>query len=116
MWICLNNAFLSIVSKDCQPDELLVRARVPGHIEAVFPKAKVKETIGNDYQFRAAIKRSDVADALVQQTESISYSNFKDSVRIKSLASAYSSVWGVMSRLQPVPPYSRPGRQQSKLF
>ena len=25
MWICLNNAFLSIVHKDCAPDELLVR-------------------------------------------------------------------------------------------
>lgn len=116
MWICLNNAFLSIVSKDCQPDELLVRARVPGHIEAVFPKAKVKETIGNDYQFRAAIKRSDVAEALVQQAESISYSNFKDSVRIKSLASAYSSVWGVMARLQPVAPYSTRARRQNHLF
>ena len=32
MWICLNNAFLSVVSKDCRPDELLVRARRKGEL------------------------------------------------------------------------------------
>ena len=41
MWIMMNNSFLSIVSKDCGPAELLVRARRAGDIERVFPDAKV---------------------------------------------------------------------------
>ena len=55
MWLCLNNAFLSIVDKDCAPDELLVRARRDGDIERVFPKAEVEVTLGNDYRCRARI-------------------------------------------------------------
>jgi hypothetical protein len=31
-WIMLNNAFFSIVKKDCPVDHLLVRARRPGDI------------------------------------------------------------------------------------
>jgi len=41
MWIMTNNSYLSIVSKDCGPAELLVRARRAGDIERVFPDAKV---------------------------------------------------------------------------
>ena len=41
MWIMTNNSYLSIVSKDCGPAELLVRARRAGDIEKVFPDAKV---------------------------------------------------------------------------
>jgi hypothetical protein len=36
-----NNSYLSIVSKDCGPAELLVRARRAGDIEKVFADAKV---------------------------------------------------------------------------
>jgi hypothetical protein len=41
MWIMTNNSYLSIVSKDCGPAELLVRARRAGDIEKLFPDAKV---------------------------------------------------------------------------
>ncbi len=44
MWIMTNNSYLSIVSKDCGPAELLVRARRAGDIEKVFPDAKVTRT------------------------------------------------------------------------
>lgn len=106
MWICLNRAFLSIVDKDCPADSLLVRARRAGDIESVFPKAKVARTVGNDYLFRAVVKRAEVVAAIAGEIEDIDYGNFKDSVEDKQLKGAYSSVWGVMSRLQPVPPYS----------
>lgn len=106
MWICLNRAFLSIVDKDCPVDSLLVRARRPGDIESVFPKAKVKRTVGNDYLFRAVVKRSEVIAAMAAEVEGVDYGNFKDSVEDKQLKGAYSGVWGVMSRLQPVAPYS----------
>lgn len=116
MWLCTNTAFLSIVDKDCQADELLVRARRPGDIESIFPHAQVRETIGNDYQFRAVLPRAEVAAKAAELFASINYSNFKDSVRDKKLASAYSRVWGVMSGLQPVAPYTSPSRRQPRLL
>ena len=56
MWICLNDAFFSIVRKDCRPDELLVRARRPGDIEKVFGRHfKVDKVDVADYLYRAVI-------------------------------------------------------------
>ena len=40
MWIMTNNSYLSIVSKDCGPAALLVRARRAGDIEKVFRKCQ----------------------------------------------------------------------------
>lgn len=111
MWLSLNNAFLSIVSKGCKADELLVRSRRKGDIERVFPAyaAKVKRTPGNDYLYRCAIKRADIATVVSEIIMGICYGNFKDSVKDKRLAKAYGAVWGVMSDLQEIPPYARMG-------
>ena len=113
MWLCLSGAFLSIVHKDCAADELLVRARRQGDIQKVFPDAKVQKTIGNDYLFRAVIKRSVVGAAMVNLVEDIEYDNFKNTVRDNKLHGAYNRIWHVMSDLQPIAPYSnRPARQR----
>lgn len=106
MWILLNDAYFSIVSKDCERNELLVRARRPGDIEKVFPNAKVTELHHADYQFRAVVKRSEIKSAMNAEIDRVAYSNFKDSVGDKALHDAYLRVWSHMSLLQPVPPYS----------
>lgn len=106
MWICLYDAFLSIVHKDCKPDELLVRARRPGDIEKIFPNATVTEYDRSDYQFRAVVSRADVIDALATEVTDIEYPNFKDQVSDRPLHDAYLNVWTTMSRLQPKAPYS----------
>lgn len=106
MWICLYDAFLSIVHKDCKPDELLVRARRPGDIEKIFPNATVTEYYRSDYQFRAVVPRADVIGALATEVTDIEYSNFKDQVSDRPLHDAYLDVWTTMSRLQPKAPYS----------
>jgi hypothetical protein len=106
MWLCLNNAFLSIVDKAKTPGCLVVRARVPGHIEAVFPDASITEATGTDYLFRAEIKREDVAQAVAAQVMGIDYSNFKGSTKDRRLHDAYMDVWGAMARLQSVRPFS----------
>lgn len=112
MWICLSDAFLSIVHKDCAEDELLVRARRPGDIEKVFPAAIVRKTVGNDYLFRAVVKRSEVGEALTKLAMSADYDNFKNTVRDNKLHSAYNRIWHVMSPLQPIAPYARQTRQR----
>jgi hypothetical protein len=110
MWVCLNNSFLSIVSKECGPDDLLVRARMKGHIEAVFPGAKVSESTNTDYRYRAVVSRTEVADALTAEVMSLDYPNFKNSVREDRLHNAYAAFWNVHARLQPTAPYT--GRPQ----
>jgi hypothetical protein len=115
MWICLSDAFLSIVHKDCEPDELLVRARRQGDIQKVFPNAVVKKTIGNDYLYRAAIKRAEVAEAFATLAlDTIDYPNFKNTVRDNKLHNAFNAIWHTVAKLQAIAPYSsrRPARQR----
>ena len=105
MWIMLSDCFLSIVDKDCGPDELLVRARRQGDIQRVFPDAEVIEDNRRDYLFRAVVPRFRVAMAVGLATMKIDYSNFKDSVADHDLHHAYMQVWLNMVELQPSPPY-----------
>ena len=104
MWIMLSDCFLSIVSKDCGPAELLVRARRAGDIEKVFPNAKVTRTIKSDYLYRAVLPRDVVKQAMAAMIDQIDYPNFKDSVQDGSLHSAYVGVWHAMAGLQHPPP------------
>lgn len=110
MWLCLNDAFLSVVDKSTKSNCLLVRARRAGDIERVFPGSVVRESTNTDYRYRADILRSAVADAVAERIKSIDYDNFKDSVGDDELHNAYSSVWSVMGRLQPGGPYNSYGR------
>ena len=55
MWIQFNNAFLSIVENRDNKLELLVRARIKGDIEKIFPEADVFEDDSADYKYRAFI-------------------------------------------------------------
>lgn len=118
MWVCLNNSFLSIVQPSKHElskfgkvnetlDLLLVRARRPGDLEAVFgDDVVVHEVEGRDYQFRAYIPRSEVAMALVNQVGLVDYPNFKNSVADDKLHKAYASFWHQHAGLQPRAPYS----------
>jgi hypothetical protein len=120
MWIMLNNAFLSIVEPNPRDpavagaDLLLVRARVKGHIENVFPDAVGVEVPGRDYQFRAYLPRQLVADAIARNIAGIRYPNFKDSVKDGKLHSAYACVWGVMAQEQAIPPYETKARVRKR--
>lgn len=122
MWICLNNAFLSIVEpkpaeRKALGDVLLVRARRPGDIEVLFGKAfTVEKRPERDYLFRAFVPRDLVAAAIAQKVTAISYGNFKNSVVNKALHDAYASVWSIMARLQKTRPYSGAGKSTDRLF
>ena len=116
MWIMTNNSYLSIVSKDCGPAELLVRARRTGDIEKVFPDAKVTRNTNSDYLYRAVLPRDVVKQALAAMVDHIDYPNFKDSVDDRSLHAAYVSVWCAMAGLQhPPPEIERAARARSAL-
>ena len=103
MWICLSDAFLSIVDPGGQGpkgDNLLVRARIKGDIERVFPKARATETTARDYRFRAFIPRKQVAEAIAKRVMENHATNFKNSVAEDLRHDAYARIWGVMHGLQ----------------
>jgi hypothetical protein len=117
MWLMLNDAFLSIVKKDCPDDSLLVRARRPGDIEKVFGRrTKVIRATDADYLYRAMVSRADVDLAILREIRRIDYSNFKSSVMDKDLHDAYLKVWTAMAVTQNPQPYSQPfkGKKQKK--
>ena len=100
MWIFLNNAMLSIVAHRSKPDTLLVRARVKGDIEAVFPLAPVFTLPSADYHYRAEVPRSEVAAALAQQVNELAYDNFKASVNDRARHDWYMDVWSLGHAVQ----------------
>jgi hypothetical protein len=106
MWVMFSDCFLSIVSKDCEPNELLVRARREGDIERVFPEAEIKRDTKADYLFRAVIPRQTVALAIAERVDDIDYPNFKDSVTDDALHRGYMATWFAMAEIQPLPPFS----------
>jgi hypothetical protein len=111
MWICLSNAFLSIVNSDRDPTVLMVRARRHGDLEAVFgPSVEVTTLPQRDYQFRAFIRRDIVGTVIAQSLMDINYVNFKESVKDRPLHDAYFEIWRTMADLQEIPPYGRAPR------
>jgi hypothetical protein len=114
MWVCLNNAFFSIVARRDHPEgDLLVRARRKGDIERVFG-VPATPTPHRDYAYRALLSRADVGRVLVDVIAGITYDNFKSSVRDQKLHDAYASVWGVMLRLQAHRPWSGPAPRKGQ--
>ena len=102
MWIILNKTFMSIVENRDNKNELLVRSRVKGDIEKIFPDAEVIENNDADYLFRAFLPRGQVSEAIKKEVDMIDYDNFKDSVPksdIKRLNS-YMNVWNNLRHLQ----------------
>lgn len=106
MWLFLPESFLSIVQNKADTSKLVVRARREGDIESIFPRAKVYTLPGRDYQFRADLDRTEVADAMHREVMTMTQTNFKDSVDDNDYHNACSQVWSVMSKLQPVAPFS----------
>jgi len=100
MWIFTTNSMLSIVQHQNKPAKLLVRARFPGDIEEMFPRARVRETPGHDYRFRATVTRKAVATALANAAMRIDYGNFKQTLDDPDRHTAYFAVWAAMKKAQ----------------
>ena len=96
MWIFLSKSFLSVVQKPGDTDLLTVRARIEGDIERVFPDAQVHANKGTDYKYRAKVPREAVAQMLHDQAMSVSYPNFKNTVKDRKRHDAYMAVWSAM--------------------
>ena len=102
MWVFLNNSFLSIVENRNNKEELLVRSRIKGDIEKVFPGSDVFEMENSDYKYRSFIKKTDVSSKLKIIVEDINYDNFKNSISPdqSERLHSYLNVWTELRKLQ----------------
>jgi hypothetical protein len=105
MWIFTDTSFVSIVrpkNGKGRKDTLVVRGRVKGDIEALFPKAKVRVTPARDYLCRALVSRKVVAEVLAKKIMDLDYDNYKDAIKdkAKDRHDAYLSAWWELMNLQ----------------
>ena len=100
MWICLNDAFVSIVEDGRRPGNLLVRARRREHLGALVPNVLITETRKSDYRYRVSLPQSTVANLIRERVAGIDYGNFKGSTKDKTLHDMYSVWWGDHIRIQ----------------
>jgi hypothetical protein len=108
MWLFTTDGFLSIVSKDCRPDQVMVRARVKADLKRAFPKAVIRTTRPPaDYRYRAVVTRKALAAYLARVVGRLAYANFKDTVRDDARHQAYMRVWQAMFALQEARPEKR---------
>ena len=98
MWIFTSDCFLSIVAdKDnLKGDRLLVRSRVKGAINKLFPDVQEVYMTGSDYAYRAWVKRNEVSRVVQNYINALSYDNFKNSIKDKEYCRASMGVWQEM--------------------
>ena len=122
MWIFTKHGFFSAVcarqgdgkhSQPVDPDRIMVRARVRGHLEALkkrFPElldeSDIQASAGTDYAYRLFVQKSAWMQVLAKLAEETDYDNFKSEVAHHQgrAGAAYEhslhEVWSVMHRLQ----------------
>jgi hypothetical protein len=122
MWLFTKHGFFSAVcarqdagkhGQPVDPDRIMVRARVRGHLEALkkrFPEllgeCEILESAATDYAFRLFVQKSAWVDVLAGLGEETDYDNFKAKVAEHQgkAGAAYEralhEVWAVMHRLQ----------------
>ncbi|MFB3922110.1 MAG: hypothetical protein ACE145_10335 [Terriglobia bacterium] len=108
MWLFTRFGFFSVVAHNSQPRHLLVRARMPGDLEALkagylAELGPIAETPDHDYRFRASVEGDAFAAAVGRVASDISYTNFKDEVhRVQGAQRAgwYAEVWSILSEMQ----------------
>lgn len=122
MWVFSKHGFFTAVcarkgsgehGQPADPERLMVRARVRGHLEALqrrFPdllgQCEIRESAGTDYAFRIFVAKPVWAHVLSGLAEETDYDNFKAEVARHQGPSgdayehALHEVWSVMNRLQ----------------
>lgn len=122
MWIFTRYGFFSAVcarkgngghSKPVDPDRIMVRARIRGHLEALkerFPDllgdCEILESAGTDYAFRLFMQKAAWVEIIAGLAEETDYDNFKSEVakNQRRAGAAYEhslhEVWSVMHKLQ----------------
>lgn len=122
MWIFTKHGFFSAVcarqgngnhGQPLDPDRIMVRARVRGHLDALkkqFPvqlgKCEIKESASTDYAYRLFVPKLEWTKVMAALAEETDYDNFKSEVAHHQgkAGAAYEhslhAVWSIMHKLQ----------------
>ena len=102
MWIFTKQGFVSIKQHKDDPGKLLIRARVNGDLEKIFPGYKVSKNTGTDYKYRATVNRAAAASQIANAVFDIRYTEgFKTSVDDHHRrAPFYLRIWEMMVDMQ----------------
>ena len=96
MWLFVSGGFLSVVAHRTQPKDLLVRARHPDHIHAIFSDVEVVHMPSADYPYRTVVSRDDVQSAIIDYVQNMVYDNFKASTNNFEYHDTCLDVWRTM--------------------
>ena len=96
MWLFVSGGFVSIVAHRDQPMHLLVRARHPEHIAALFPDLTPTLLVSADYRYRVVVHRTAVHRAMSPYLAGMEYDNFKDSIPDEPDHNVCLDVWRTM--------------------
>lgn len=102
MWVFTKYGFYSIVQDKDNEQRILVRTRVKGDLEKVFPGAEIQEDAGSDYRFRVNVHRENLEPWLAAEAEDIDYVNFKAAVNTVDdrRGQYYGLIWSIMADMQ----------------
>ena len=105
MWLYCRSGFFSAVKHQTLSDVIHVRARFRGDLERLCEahgvKPEVSETPFNDYRFRMDFRMNDWARIVMEEAESIDYTNFKAMAHDGSERDrAYMGAWCAMRSAQ----------------
>lgn len=103
MWIYMKDGFFSVIQHPSSKKHVLIRARVKGDLEKVFPEVggSVEVTPDSDYRFRVPLSKSTFAAKLGEHALMIDYNNFKNAINDKERREYwYEQVWDTMVMMQ----------------
>lgn len=100
MWIFTSKGMISIVRHREQPQTMMVRARQPEGLKALFPAEKLIITPDADYRYRMEVPESDLINAIENELENMQYDNFKNSIVDHDYHTACSKVWLTLCNYQ----------------
>jgi len=96
MWLFVSGGFVSIVAHRDKPSHLLIRARHPGHIGALFPDYEPMVLDSADYRYRIVVRRTAVQRAISHYLAGMEYDNFKASIPDEPYHDVCLDVWRTM--------------------
>jgi hypothetical protein len=102
VWIFTKQGFVSIKQHKDDPEKLLIRARIKGDLEKIFPGCKVTFGGGTDYRYRTTVDRKPAAVRIAEAVLAIDYTEgFKTSVDDHCRrAPFYLRIWEVLCDMQ----------------
>lgn len=100
MWVFVSSGFVSIAQHKHKPKTLLVRARMHGDIEELFPDARVRQSMDTEYRFRAEVNREEVAKVIANQILEIDYGGLRGTIDDPDYHAACEIIGSTMRRVQ----------------